>query len=278
MNWSEWTGWVAFFLVPGLLWAAIALGAMKLGHGSPIFSIIAGSDNRLSLSRFQAFVWTQVIFGAYAAAWAVGNVAGPDGTWIEIPDSLLQLAGISLASGVFSTLIAQATGEEKSARVLGAAVDASTTPLQLVITGVDFGDRGGVVYLGPRLLSVLEWTDTRIRAEVPPGEKGHLVVDTPNGKVTHEIVGEVPTILLGPARTNYDFVDLFRNDRNPRQLDLMKFQMFGWTCVAVASYVVIFLAKLAPAITKLPTVDETLVLLTGLSQTGYLAGKAATGR
>jgi hypothetical protein len=56
----------------------------------------------------------------------------------------------------------------------------------------------------------------------------------------------------------------------------MKFQMFGWTVVAVRFYVILFLSKLANDISQLPTVDPSIVILTGVSQAGYLAGKAAS--
>ncbi len=71
MNLNEKYGWLVFFLVPMLLWLLAGGAAMWKGRKSPFLAYIAGSDNRLSLSRLQAFLWTLVIFGAFAAAMAV---------------------------------------------------------------------------------------------------------------------------------------------------------------------------------------------------------------
>jgi hypothetical protein len=79
---------------------------------------------------------------------------------------------------------------------------------------------------------------------------------------------------LGLPKFVYDLADLFRDDKNPAIFSLMKFQMFGWTVVAIGIYSWIFLTNLSPHISALPTVDQSIVLLTGLSQAGYLAGKA----
>ena len=54
----------------------------------------------------------------------------------------------------------------------------------------------------------------------------------------------------------------------------MKFQMFGWTVIAVVIYSWIFLTNLTSHLSALPNVDKTVVILTGLSQSGYLASKA----
>ena len=54
----------------------------------------------------------------------------------------------------------------------------------------------------------------------------------------------------------------------------MKFQMFGWTLVALAIYLVLFVHNLDPHTATLPMVDSSIVVLTGVSQTGYLSGKA----
>src|SRR5258708_7492406 len=54
-------------IVPLLLWALFSL-LTREWRRKRIFGLIAGADNRLSLSRLQAFVWTMVIFGTYSAA------------------------------------------------------------------------------------------------------------------------------------------------------------------------------------------------------------------
>jgi hypothetical protein len=82
--------------------------------------------------------------------------------------------------------------------------------------------------------------------------------------------------LLGEFKYYYEFSDLFRDDKNPSNMDLMKFQMFGWTIVAIVVYSFLFLNDLRQNIDSLPLVPESIVILTGLSQAGYLAGKGVS--
>ena len=72
-------------------------------------------------------------------------------------------------------------------------------------------------------------------------------------------------------------VDLFRDDKSPDNLDLMKFQMFGWTVIAIVFYSYLFLRQIVPTLTALPEVPNGIVILTGLSQSGYLAAKGISG-
>ena len=88
--------------------------------------------------------------------------------------------------------------------------------------------------------------------------------------------GEPNDFSLGLPIVNYEFIDLFRDDKNPQTLDTMKFQMFGWTLIAILIYGYLFLSSISASMTELPTVPESIVVLTGLSQGGYLAGKAVS--
>jgi hypothetical protein len=397
-NWGRWL----FFLVPIILWLIGGGVAMFKGRKSPFLAYIAGSDNRLSLSRLQAFLWTLVIFGAFAAAMAVhtpivpgtreeaasaleakkgaddawdkANKDAPDKaaqmkiaartleenqkaatekaeaaakatesqkpaaekaakeanddaqkamaakadadmkaaeakaraaaalsekkaadlkassyTWVIIPDALLALAGIAIGSGIFSSFIAAKNGEEKTASIIGigSAADlpnaasrpskpANTSPL--VITGQNLG-KTGRVRLDSDVANIFEWKEdgTRIVVDVPDNEEYKtLVVETSNGKLSYELEGKSPNLILGEAKINYEFIDLFRDDKNPDTLDTMKFQMFGWTIIAIFIYVWLFLSDLTPTLLELPTVPQSIVILTGLSQGGYLAGKAVS--
>jgi hypothetical protein len=45
----------------------------------------------------------------------------------------------------------------------------------------------------------------------------------------------------------------------------MKFQMFGWTLIAVVLYVILFLDNLKASMLQLPGVDPSIVILTGVS-------------
>lgn len=88
--------------------------------------------------------------------------------------------------------------------------------------------------------------------------------------------GDVQRLTLGIPVYYYEFSDLFRDDKNPSGMDLQKFQMFGWTIVAIFIYSWLFLSNLNDHIGSLPLVPESIVILTGLSQAGYLAGKGVS--
>jgi hypothetical protein len=293
-------GWIVFFCAPGLIWLLGALANKGHGFSTKALGFVVGSDNRLSLSRLQAFLWTLVIFGSYFTAMAIHSKITPDGKWVQIPGPLLVLAGIAVGSGVFSSLIAAVNGDQTTARITSlksiSKTDTSFNPggefekvpkLQnpngLLITGVDLGDGGKVrVRLkgkGTTTLPYLMWkTDgTQILVDLPDGQAyPALTVETPNGKLTCELSGLTPNLVLGREKVNYEFADLFRDDKNPENLSMMKFQMFGWTVIAIFIYVYLFLGNLDPNITTLPNVDSNIAVLTGVSQAGYLAGKGVS--
>jgi hypothetical protein len=79
-----------------------------------------------------------------------------------------------------------------------------------------------------------------------------LIVDTGNGKLCYKMQGVVPNLSLAGTVSYYEFADLFRDDKNPRNLDLMKFQMFAWTFVAIFIYAWLFLSELHDHIETLP--------------------------
>lgn len=102
-------------------------------------------------------------------------------------------------------------------------------------------------------------------------ERDVLIVDTKNGKAAYFLITE-PEIKLGRSTIYYEFVDFFRDDLNPNVLSILKYQLFGWTLVAVVLYIYKFL-QLNAASHSLPNIDPTVVILTGASTAGYLAGK-----
>jgi hypothetical protein len=380
-NWLDWInlysyypnpyfwGVVLFFLVPIILWLIGVLFIKRPEFTDKLVAYIAGSDNRLSLSRLQAFVWTLVIFGSWVAAMAVHSKISPlteaaavqakadaqfysdirdfqkgvydkalatfqqtgDRTavdkvkvdyytavrdadtasaranspdWVRIPGALLALAGIAVASGIFSSLISVVNSEDKSACITGIAritpsdfnnpvtypdtVDSQSVNL-LRITGLGMGKVGKVRFGKSKVYSVLApilyWRDsgTEIIVDVPADEHPYttIIVDTANGKLAYEIADKSSSsvgldMTLGVGTYWYEFSDLFRDDKNPMHMDLMKFQMFGWTVVAVCVYAWVFLNDLSNSIATLPLVPDSIVILTGLSQVGYLAGKGVS--
>lgn len=411
MGQQRWIGLLLFFGLPIFLWAVGTVAVKRRGVGARIVAFIAGSDNRLSLSRLQAFLWTLVIFGSFAAAMTIhtkispittqeskdrvekakaeagraaealtaadtrvneyrkkaeeaarakaeadikagdakskaeaspGNtelatasndaatrakdaaagltlaeklaaqsvteaeaarkakaaadtaaaVSGND--WVKIPPELLALAGIAIGAGVFSSLISAVKSEDKTACVtsvqfincsdykqnkVGPWNGANASPYCLVINGRDMA-KDGQVRLNSTPAAIEDWKDdgTRIIVNIPdklPNDPT-LIVDTGNGKLCYKLAGTVTNVTLGAAVSYYEFADLFRDDKNPRVMDLMKFQMFGWTLVAIVIYAWLFLSNLHDHIETLPRVDQSIVILTGLSQGGYLTGKAVT--
>jgi hypothetical protein len=293
-------GWLIFIGAPGLLWLLGGLANRGHGASAKALAFMVGSDNRLSLSRFQAFFWTLAIFGSYFAAMAIHTDIRPDAQWVQIPGALLALAGISIGSGVFSSLIAAVNGDESTARISSLEaiprtdarfsaggefehVQKPQNPHALLITGTDLGD-GGKVRLKAKgkattTLPILVWNPngTKILVDVPDANAYHLfTVETPNGKLTYELSGTTPLLVLGPAKNNYEFADLFRDDKNPENLSLMKFQMFGWTIIAIFIYVYLFLGHLDANMATLPTLDPNIAVLTGISQAGYLGGKGVS--
>ena len=408
MNLPRLLGFLVFFLVPILLWLFVAAIVKRKGFKERAFALIAGSDNRLSLSRLQAFGWTLVIFGSFAAAMTIHttikagipadianaqaqvkpatdkaeslkpNVATTAATakaandayaaaetaykeaetkkaslpatasdetkqkaqqevdvakadlaaktqtrdtadkaakeaqaaadkadqdakkavdlaksyqWVDIPAALLALAGIAIGSGVFSSLISAVNSEDKTACVtsLGSIpqadlkahfpdAQAATNPNALSIIGKELGSNGAV-RLDKDRVPILLWKSdgTQIIVDVHDGvEYKTLIVDTGNGKLCYELEGKTPGLVLGLPKISYEWSDLFRDDKNPSGLDLMKFQMFGWTVIAIFIYIYLFLADLRPTLESLPIVPQAIVILTGLSQTGYLAGKGVS--
>src|SRR5713226_3359157 len=397
-------GWIIFFGVPGTLWL---LGAIvnrgQRSRAARVFAFMVGTDNRLSLSRLQAFLWSLVIFGSFASAMAIhkdikpattaeidtatkkakeaadtaaakktvyqsalaeaaateaagkenslevknrmeqsklklqeaeavsasksasvpekGYAASvaqglytraedaskkaqedvPDPAWVQIPATLLALAGIAIGSGVFSSLISAVGDEQQTASItaikkvsFGAAPNLTPLPQgkdvqppdghpdSLLICGSNFGLTKGTVRLykggfAKELAPVIYWHDDEIAIDLANGASyTKMTVDSPHGKLTCRLTGAHPNLQLGAQIVHYELVDLFRDDKNPDSLSLMKFQMFGWTVIALTIYIYLFLTHLFDHIQTLPTVDSSIAILTGVSQAGYLTGKGVS--
>lgn len=220
--------------------------------------------------------------------------------WVQIPLMVLALAGIAIGSNIFSSLISALNSEEKSAKVnevtrLDKANFAAKTTQPgktapdsdnlLSIEGKDFGKDGKVRFakgrLGISFAPTLFWSENLIVVDMPKDSYDTIVVDTSNGKLCYQFDntvkdGESWKVELGKAKFAYEFSDIFRDDKNPVNMDLMKFQMFGWTVIAICIYLWLFLNNINQDITSLPNVPETIAILTGLSQVGYLAGKGTS--
>jgi hypothetical protein len=412
MNLPRYWGYILFFAVPIVLWLIGVIAIKRRPLVVRLLSVVAGSDNRLSLSRLQAFAWTLVIFGSFAAAMAVHTHIGvgtaietrqkneaakrvfdnadaslttasvdlakakkelDDATaawtaaddeatksrilvvgsnengksaaekraaddkksadiykaqkdhleelylsklstrnqaqgdknkaeialnsastdWVQIPNALLALTGIAIGSGVFSSLIAGVNSDSKTACVTSLQVvgpdelkarfkdaNADATKQGMIIEGEDLGTSGRV-RTGKQVLPLLYWSKDGTAVAVDLSKImgkpfNDIILETANGKLAYEVTWPTQKPMLGLPKFSYDLADLFRDDKNPSIVSLMKFQMFGWTVVAIGIYSWIFLTNVSPYITSLPPVDQSIVILTGLSQGGYLAGKAVS--
>lgn len=338
-------------IVPLALWALFSL-ITREWQRKRVFGLIAGADNRLSLSRLQAFAWTMVIVGAYTAAMAdrppstdlaqkkVDQIAYERAVvheravratvpkapaeqeqqqtaiagateavrvakenlvkynWVRIPAELLILAGISLATGVFASMLASGGDGPPVAHRITVFAAAAVDPLGrnprsspargkywMLIDGSRLGG-DGEVRLNGRAARPLFWEadGTAIAVDVDENRRyDTMIIDTRNGKVTYALQYEnnsslLTALTLGDPRYSYELADLVRDDTNPRNLSITKFQMFGWTLIAIVIYVYLFLQALhgAVGLDELPVVDATVVMLTGVSQLGYLGGKVAS--
>ena len=126
--------------------------------------------------------------------------------WVSIPSQLLALAGISLASGVFASVISASTDPGKkpdvtaiafTVTVVGNAPPKGTAAGAnwLKISGVDFGD-SGTVRLNGAYVKVIYWNDKEIGVDVNScGSYNRIAVDTPNGKLAYELTGTAATTI-----------------------------------------------------------------------------------
>jgi hypothetical protein len=284
--------WLAFLVTVVGLWLLGLLATIFLGRKSLVV-FIGGDDDRLSLSKAQAFAWTLIIVSSFVAAMSVHTLFKPEQSWIAIPNSLLALAGIVIGSGVFSSVISAIKEEKRTAEVTGLAYDVKTGIL--TITGVAFGtNRGAVRIVGFDKkrwdLSVSHWDDGTIlliieqkvekrlfafAKTVAISKTNTLIVDTQNGKASYRFDFDGTIATLRRPVIYYEFVDFFRDDQNPSILSIMKYQMFVWTLIAIVIYTFVFLKNPSNSISTLPELGEKFVILMGLSQAGYLGGKAA---
>src|SRR5262245_36288258 len=180
------------------------------------------------------------------------------------------LAGIAIGSGVFSSLISALNGEDKTARVtsIGSITSQNLKPKFpdakdpkseeiLSITGGDLGTNGLVKFgqkmSGEQSAPILFWKPdgTEVVVDVTDiKERVSLVMETSNGKLWYELGND--GLKLGELKPYYELADLFRDDKNPNNLDLMKFQMFGWTVIAILIYSYLFLTDLRADMESLP--------------------------
>jgi hypothetical protein len=239
--------WVAyaFGVAAVLLFPVIS----KIATGSWIKGLIVGADGKLSTSKCQFWIWTEVVLFAYAflftshvqgglkpwcstaaAATTSGNaganapqVTGPCSGKPEhpptIPTDILILMGLSIVTAGTAKGIAAANAAAPTATLNAAGV---------------------------RTLAATPPTPPVTRTDVQTAPYSGLVTDNQNGVVT----------------------------------SFSKVQLLTWSIVAACAYVVVVIAARASffdaTATGYPDIDPALVVLVGLGQGAYLGNKVAS--
>ncbi|MDB5072453.1 MAG: hypothetical protein JWM87_3564 [Candidatus Eremiobacteraeota bacterium] len=155
-----------------------------------------------------------------------------------------------------------------------------TVPVIFVFASLMFARKGQVTNVPPNVLVALGFSlSTVIGAKgITVSYKAANRIVKPDG--ARDAMGNLlPSLVLHPG-------DLFENDRH--QPDLTKTQMLAWTVVAIADFLYNFFVHFAcyagTALTtdvtctsamrnNFPDIDTTLMVLMGLGQGTYLAGK-----
>ncbi len=102
---------IGFLAMIGCYLVVWLLSRLGRDEGLPFFQFaVSSSDNRLSLSRFQMYIWTFVTIGAYVTV-VVGRRE-----FVDIPSSVLVLMSISQATFLGAKFIA---GEQHARREAG---------------------------------------------------------------------------------------------------------------------------------------------------------------
>lgn len=119
----------------------------------------------------------------------------------------------------------------------------------------------------------------------PPNVLGILTISTGSTVVASQIETGAPppkevVAKLQGWRSLLDEVSSNRKDVHP---SLARFQMLGWTIISIGIYAVIIFVEVhhvwisgSAAALSLPDLDPTLLVLMGISQSGYLGAKYVT--
>ncbi len=245
------TWWVMLIL--------LTLFVLILGHSTTgrWLGALIDQRNKISLSRLQLIAWTIVILAAFitAAFWNLVNAkAGP--LAIVLPSEVWLLLGISTTSLIGSPLIL--SNKTKT--------DANQGQLQQQLL---LKARQQNIQADPELLPN--------QASAQYTANPALVTDLKN-KLKVDVQGQVPRNTQ-PGKASV--ADLFQGDEvgNFSQLDMSKVQLFLFTLVIVLTYASALGTMFANAdpikgITSFPILDQSIIVLLGISHAGYLSFKA----
>lgn len=246
-RWSAPSLWVLLLLL--VIGLAVTAGVGVTGR---ILGVLISPENRMSLSRLQAFVWTVVLVSAFSAAafWNV-RVGRPRPLEIAVPRELWILAGISLTSLAGTPLIKDIKGRKPN--------DAKKVAAEL--------RKGGITIQVPPDL------EKKTFAELSDNQKNDALA-----AVAPYAVGQKAT---NPNIADASFGNIFEGDDagNRSHLDLSKLQMFYFTVILVFAYCVALAAEFSRpgqmGFNALPPFSDGAIALLGISHAGYLTYKSA---
>jgi hypothetical protein len=244
---------VAWFLQPR--WALLAvtvlllafLGSLGKQKNKLWRGALVDTRNKVSLSRFQTALWTVLVASALLTV-ALHNIRTEQVNPLDfsLPPELLVLLGISVTSLVGASIIKREKGRIKpekasSEMALGRAHD--TAP-------------GNIVSVGTQLVA----------AEDP---------DHPSK--TDDIVAK-GLLATNGSPDQSSWMDLFSGEEvgSIGRLDLGKIQMFYFTIIVIFLYAVAVASLLpegAGKVEVLPTLNEGMIALLGISHAAYLTNK-----
>ena len=237
----------------------LTLFVLILGHGTTgrFVGVLIDQRNKISLSRLQLVTWTIVILSALitAAFWnLINSKVSPLG--IALPSEVWLLLGISTATLVGSPLIL--SNKTKTVANQGELQQ------QLLLKA-----REQNVSADPTLLPN--------QALASDATNPAIITDLKN-KLHVDVLGQVPRNTQ-PEKASV--ADLFQGDEvgNFSQLDMSKVQLFLFTLVLVLTYASALGTMFANAdpikgIASFPILDQSMIVLLGISHAGYLSFKA----
>jgi len=230
----NWGVW-SFIILAALLTALLCV----IGHGltKRVDGALMDERFRISLSQFQVAVWTVVVLAAWGAAVFANlglNQSGTAAFDVSIPSELWLALGISLASLGGAKLI-----QASDVRTPPAPIDESSTGGTILAHRI--GQSSGQPLAG--------WTT-----------RGNLLAHASPGRATWGDLFAADTASAGGVP------------------DISKIQMFFFTVVLAFGYAVacadLFGTHGTTPITGLPTLNESFVILLGISQGAYLTKKS----
>ncbi len=239
----------------GTWWAIMILFTFFVfivGHGitGRIFGALIDEQNRMSLARLQLVIWTIVILSAWLTSLLWNILVNKEVPLaIALPSQVWLLLGINTATLVGTPLVLDPkkskTPNEEEAK---------------------------------RQFALKAWSEG-----IKPPSDGELSVTKYMEKLKISLNGQVP---VNDSFDQANLGDLFRGEEigNFVQLDMSKIQMFFFTLILVLTYAIALGTMFANltidpkdttmGITSLPPLDQSMIVLLGISQAGYLTNQA----